>query len=146
MGQVGRFIADDVTAEVKDGKIQQAMLYQVKQIQNPSGPPVAIIKRVNFLELVMNQSHPYQRIETLTGRLVKKDQQPLEQFHDLVMILWRRVNHFSGGPVGHNRPRPGADARSWFPNNQGGLNGDQIIQSEMSFGSDPFEPQFKRSE
>lgn len=60
---IGPLVADDVSTEVKDGNVQQALVDQVEQIENPAGATIAINERMDRLELVVHHGQADQRID-----------------------------------------------------------------------------------
>ena len=107
---VVRLGGGDVAAEVKHGQIKQTITLQHQEIQDPPGASVAIVKRVNALELMMGNRHPQQGIETIVG--VDEVNQVGHQRLHLVSVLRWLIDRLPGGFVFQNGARQFTQPRS----------------------------------
>ncbi len=57
-----RLVAHNVAAEVEHGQIQQSVQDEVEQVQDPPGPAVPVVKRMDALKLMVEHRHPHEWI------------------------------------------------------------------------------------
>ena len=87
---------DDVTAEIKNGQIEQTVLDEIKQIQNAAGSSIAVVKRMNALELIVENGHSHQRIDFIALDAIEVIEKVGDQLLNFRGILRRFINDLAG--------------------------------------------------
>jgi len=68
----------------------------MKKIQYPARTPVAVVKRVDALELVVQDSHPHQQVGVVGFALVEVLEEIRHEPLDFLRMLRRLVDDFAG--------------------------------------------------
>lgn len=100
------FRARDVAAEIEDGTLQQPGAREIEHIQDAADPAIAVRKRVDALELMVDQRHLDQRIERADRIVVDEALQRSHVCEHQIAVLWRHVDDGAAAVV----PESGAGA------------------------------------
>ena len=91
---VQRPVTDDVSTEIEDGNVENALVDEIEQVQHASGPAVSVDKQVDCLKLIMHDGKPVQWVDLLGLVNVTL---PVGQFaSENVLSIGRHVNDLVG--------------------------------------------------
>ena len=89
-------VMGDVTTEVKDGEIQQAVDHEIEHRDDATGTTVAVVEGVDAFKLVMNDGHFDQRVYVVQRGVIDVLLQIVHQSLNFAVVLRWDVDNFIG--------------------------------------------------
>ncbi len=93
---VVRLGAHDIAAQVEHGDVEQTFLDQVEDVDDAPGAAVAVVERVDALELVVDQRHFDERVGGEQFVVIDEAFEVAHERDDVVRVLRRGVDRLSG--------------------------------------------------